>query len=114
MTKISAPSFKAFFLRSWLINLILTAGFIVILFVVWNHYTNATALRTDFLVNLIALPICATHTVLLLIFALRRFAKKHVVAGVVFLVQFIASGVIVYYLYLILAIFGWAYTMKGH
>lgn len=114
MTDHQAPTFKSFLLRSWLINLVFTIAFLVILVVVRKHYTDTSALRTDFLINLIALPICATHSVLLLIFALRRFAKRHVVPGIVFLVQFLVSGVITYYLYLILALFGWAYTMKGH
>jgi hypothetical protein len=116
MEQISTPnefSFQKFFLRAWLINLLFTLTFGIILIVSYHNYDNFTATRTTFLTNLIVLPIAWVHTMLILIFSLRRFSRKQFTAGIIFLMHFFVSSVVSYYLYLILALFGWTCAMKG-
>lgn len=111
---IPAFSLKRFLLRSVLPNAAVTLAFVVILFWCKTAYEQTTATRTNFLANLIALPVCWTHTLLLLIFSVRRFVKRQVTAGLSFLLHAFFSASVGYWLYLILALYGWAYAMKGH
>jgi len=100
MSQYLVPSFRHFFIRSWLFNIVLTLTFGILLLVVWRHYVSTHATRTDCLINLSMLAVCSTHTLLLAIFSVRRFSRKHSKQGVIFLV---------YYLYLAFAVFGVAY-----
>lgn len=106
--------FRRFFLRSWLTNLIFTTIFSATLFWIYLQYTSTLATRVTFLTNIAVLIICWTHTLLLLIFAIRRLGKRNIVAGICFIFHFLISFTIAYYLYIYLALFGWAYAMKGH
>ncbi len=107
-------SFKRFLIRSVLVNVVFTAVFAAILFWCNGQYSHVTANRTTFLLNIIALPVVWTHSLLLLIFAIRRFARKNIVAGLIFFTHFLLSGAIGYWLYIILALYGWAFAMKGN
>jgi len=107
-------SFQRFFLRVWLANLIFTLTFAIVLFFCHLYYENFTATRTTFLTNLIVLPIAWVHTMLIFIFSIRRFSKKQIAAGICLFLHFLFSAVVGYYLYLLLAIFGWTCAMKGH
>ena len=110
------PAFsqKRFVLRSLLPNAVVTLTFVCLLFWCKSAYEATTATRTNFLANLIALPLCWTHSLLLLIFCIRRFIKKQAMAGMTFLLHAFFSASVGYWLYLILALYGWAYAMKGH
>jgi hypothetical protein len=110
----TSPSLSRFLTRSWLPHFIITLIFAVIIFMVKSHYSDGTATRTEFLINLISLPLCWTHTIIVLILALRRFARKNTVPGLIYLAHFFISSVVGYYLFMILSIYGWAYTMKVH
>jgi hypothetical protein len=110
----TSPSLSRFLLRNWLPHLIITLIFAVIILMVKTHYSDGTATRTDFLINLISLPLCWTHTIIILILSLRKFARKSVQPGLILLAHFFISSFVGYYLFMILSIYGWAYTMKGH
>ncbi len=107
-------SFKRFLLRSVLVNAVFTAIFAGILFWCNSEYNHVTANRSTFLLNIGTLLVAWTHSMLLLIFAIRRFARKNIVAGLIFFTHFLLSGAIGYWLYVILALYGWAFAMKGN
>ncbi|HTF05846.1 MAG TPA: hypothetical protein VK826_17580, partial [Bacteroidia bacterium] len=96
MSQYLVPSFRHFFIRSWLFNIVLTLTFGILLLVVWRHYVSTHATRTDCLINLSILAVCSTHTLLLAIFSVRRFSRKHTKQGVIFLAHFFASAILVY------------------
>lgn len=85
---------------------------IVLLAIVRVHYADRSATRIDFLINLVSLPLTWTHTVLILIFSMRRFAKKQTVPGIIYLAHFFASAFLGFYAYMMMAA-GWLYAMKG-
>jgi hypothetical protein len=107
-------SLKKFLLTAWIWHFLVTLVFMSLLVMVYRNYSDISATRTDFLINLIAMPLCWTHTILILIFSMRRFARKQPLPGLIYLGHFFGSAVAGYYLYVILMLFGWAYTMKGH
>jgi hypothetical protein len=107
-------SFRRFFLRSWLWNLLFSTVFTLGFSWCYLEYRDLTATRPVFLTNLALLAIVWVHALLLLIFSLRRFFRKELMAGGCFFVQFMFSVLLGYYLYIIIALFGWAYAMKGH
>ncbi|GAB4142224.1 MAG: hypothetical protein Fur0041_17350 [Bacteroidia bacterium] len=107
------PTFKQFILRYLIWNFVITAVFLSVFWWCNMHYVGLTANRTVFLTNLIALPLVSTHTVLILIFSIRRFVRKHTVFGLIYFAHFLLSSVIAYYLWVAFALFGWAYAMKA-
>jgi hypothetical protein len=109
MSQYIVPSFRHFFIRSWLFNIVLTLALGITLWVVWHHYGSTKATRSDCILNLIILVICSTHTLLLAIFAIRRFSRKHPKQGLIFLGHFFVSAILAYYTYLAFAVFGVAY-----
>jgi hypothetical protein len=111
---VQANSYKRFFYRVWIPNLIVTFVFAVILLNCWNQYVAITATRITFLTNLICLVLVWIHTVLLVIFSIRRFLKKQIYAGISLVVHLFISGIIGFYFFTILSLFGWVYAMKGH
>lgn len=112
MSAAASPSLKQFVIRPWIWHFILTLIFaVMLLLVVRVHYTDRTANKTDFLLNLAALPLIWTHTLLILIFSMRRFSRKQVMPGLIYLVHFFASASLGFYAYLMMAI-GWMYSMK--
>ena len=110
----TSPSLSQFLIRSWLVHFIFTIAFVIVVLLVKSHYSDGSATRTDFLVNLISLPLCWTHTIIVLMLSLKRFARKNTMPGLIYLVHFFLSSFLGYYLFMILSIYGWAYTMKGH
>ena len=88
-----------------------TVIFAVLLLVfVRGHYADRTATRTDFLINLICLPLCWTHTFLVLIFSMRRFSRKQTIPGLIYLAHFFVSACIGFYAYMMINI-GWIYAV---
>ncbi|HEU4719617.1 MAG TPA: hypothetical protein VFU15_17355 [Bacteroidia bacterium] len=105
---------KKFLLRTVLGNSVLTGCFVAALLTCNMRYTSGTATRETFLLNLVSLLMCSVHTVLVLIFSLRRFAKKETLNGIILLAYFFLSSAIVYFLFFLLSFFGFFFSMKGH
>jgi len=84
---------------------------VLLLLVIRPQYADRSADRTDFLMNLGLLVVCWVHTLLILIFSMRRFAKKHMAAGGIFLLHFALSSGLSFYAYMMLNI-GWIYALK--
>lgn len=114
MSESSVLTLRNFLLRRWLWHFLLTLIFaIILLLIVRVHYTHQTATRTDFLLNLGTLIVCWVHTLLILIFSMRRFSRKQIPAGGIFLVHFFLSAFLSFYAYMMINI-GWIYALKGH
>lgn len=109
----TSPSIKSFILKPWIWHFMVTLTFaIILLAIVRVHYSDRSATRIDFLMNLASLPLVWTHTVLILIFSMRRFAKKQAMPGLIYFVHFILSAGLGFYAYMMMAA-GWLYAMKG-
>jgi hypothetical protein len=113
-TPIATSDFKRFFYRIWLPNIIITSILITLLLWCWSKYTGISANRTTFLINLSALVAAAVHTTLLLIFCIRRMSMKHYRKAMAFLAHTLLSGIMTYYLFLILSVFGWVFIIRGN
>lgn len=89
---------RTFFLRSWLWHGIVTLIFFVLLvLIVRPHYADFTATHSDLILNLVAMVLCWVHTFLILIFSMRRFSRKEINPGVIFLLHFFLSATLGYY-----------------
>jgi hypothetical protein len=104
---------KRFVYISLIPNLVFLLSIVICLFVCKKAYADGTASRTHFLANLAMLVFAAVYSVLVAIFSMRRFSRKHYLAGAFFILQFFATAFLTYWLYLILGLFGFGYALKG-
>lgn len=112
MSEVTAPTIKQFILRPWIWHFLVTLTFAVMLLIVIRpQYADRSADRMDFLMNLVLLVICWVHTLLILIFSMRRFAKKQAGAGAIYILHFLASASLGFYAYMMINI-GWIYALK--
>jgi apolipoprotein N-acyltransferase len=112
MSEVTAPSLKQFIIRPWIWHFLVTLTFaILLLLVIRPQYTDRSADRTDFLMNLAILVVCWVHTLLILIFSMRRFARKQLPHGGIYILHFFASASLGFYAYMMLNI-GWIYALK--
>ncbi len=112
MSEVTAPPLKQFLIRPWIWHFAITITFaIMLLLVIRPQYTDRSADRIDFLLNLAILVVCWVHTLLILIFSMRRFSRKQIAAGGIFLVHFFASAFLSFYAYMMINI-GWVYALK--
>ena len=112
MSEVSAPTLKQFIIKPWIWHLMVTLTFAVLLLIIIRpQYADRSANRADFLLNLGILIVCWVHTLLILIFAMRRFARKHIAPGGIFLLHFFLSASLGFYAYMMLNI-GWIYALK--
>jgi hypothetical protein len=84
---------------------------VMLLLVIRPQYADRSADRMDFLVNLVILVLCWVHTLLILIFSMRRFAKKQMAPGGIYILHFFASASLGFYAYMMINI-GWIYALK--
>jgi hypothetical protein len=91
--------------------MVTTVFAVMLLIVIRPQYADRSADRSDFLMNLALLVICWVHTLLILIFSMRRFAKKHIAPGGIFLLHFFLSASLGFYAYMMVNI-GWIYALK--
>ncbi|MGL4597101.1 MAG: hypothetical protein ACRCYO_06225 [Bacteroidia bacterium] len=113
-TPASTSDFKRFFYRIWLPNIIITTILLVLLLWCWSKYTGINANRNTFLINLSCLVAAAVHTTLLLIFCIRRLTMKHYRKSMSLLAHTLVSGIMTYYLFLVLSVFGWVFIIRGN
>lgn len=73
----TSPALSQFLIPSWRGHFFFTLAFVIVVHLVKSHYSEGSATRTDFLVNLIYLPMCWAHTIIVLIISLKRFARKY-------------------------------------
>lgn len=91
-------SLNRFLLRTWIWQFGVTLTFFILLvMVVRPHYADFTATHQDLIINLISLILCSVHTLLILIFSMRRFFRKEVSPGLIFLLHFLLSASLTYY-----------------
>lgn len=106
------PTLKQFFFRSLLWNLLFTLTFAIILLVCFEQYTSLKASRSTFLWNIASLPVAATHSVLLVLFMIRRFRNKHYRYGLWFLFHAILNVLVTSGLFFVLSAFGWTFLLS--
>lgn len=112
MSEVTAPSLKQFIVRPWMWHFLVTLTFaIVLLIIIRPQYTDRSANRIDFLLNLGIMVVCWVHTILILIFSMRRFARKQTAPGAIYLFHFLASAFLAFYAYMMINI-GWLYALK--
>lgn len=70
----------------------------------YNHYTELDVTRKSILINMAIVPVCWTHSILIAIFAMRRFSRKEKTAGVIYLGHFALAAGLGYACYATLAI----------
>lgn len=98
MEATTAPSVKQFLLRSWIWHFALSSTFFVLLIVIVRpHYADFTATHQHLIINLVAMLCCWVHTALILIISMRRFYRKEVKPGLIFLLHFFLSASLGYY-----------------
>jgi hypothetical protein len=98
MSADTSLSLRRFVLRSWIYHGTVTLIFFVLLvLIVRPHYADFTATHNDLLINLVAMILCWVHTVLILIFSMRRFSRKESTPGLIFLLHFFLSATLGYY-----------------
>ncbi len=98
-----AFSLKRFIFRPWVWHFLVTLTFVfVLVFIIRYDLTHQKANRGDFLLNLACLPLCAVHSILILIFSMRRFSRKERIPGLIFLLHFLFSATLTFYAYMLL------------
>jgi hypothetical protein len=98
MSADTSLSLKRFVLRSWIYHAAVTFTFFVLLvLIVRPHYADFTATHKHLLINLAAMILCWVHTLLILIFSMRRFSRKETNPGLIFLLHFFLSATLGYY-----------------
>lgn len=71
----------------------------VILFIGWSKVSQVEANRTTFFICLAATLVCAVHSLLLLVFMVRRLLRRHWLASAIFLLHALFSAAITYWLF---------------
>ncbi|HLG03684.1 MAG TPA: hypothetical protein VI731_08825 [Bacteroidia bacterium] len=106
-------SFTSFFFYSWLYNLLFLAAFVAVFIWCASGYQQLEETRTRFLVNIGVMPVAVTHSVLLLIFSVRRFMRGNHLAGGIFFLQCLATSALVYNFYalIVTAVFSTGFNL---
>lgn len=101
-------SFRRFFLRSWLWNIIISAIFACLMLVFWNTIVGFHGNRSLFFIIMIAAILAGVHSLLLLVFCIRRLTMKHWPAAGIYLVHGILGSLLSYYMFGL-----WLMSMTG-
>ncbi|TND07431.1 MAG: hypothetical protein FD123_3281 [Bacteroidetes bacterium] len=91
--------FTRFFTRSWIWNILFTTVFAVIMLLGWAKVSSLDANRTWFFLALASSVGSGVHTLLLILFAIRRAGRKHWLAAGCFTIHLFVSGITAYYLF---------------
>lgn len=103
MNETAAPAFnfKRFFLRSLLGNYVIAILLGIVLMLMWNKVVSLTANRSWFFIGLVTAVISTVHTLLLIVFTIRRAGRKEWKASLLLLINvFIGMG-LTYWLFMV-------------
>lgn len=93
-------TFKQFFLRFWLWNLLLSLLLLIMLPVLFSTIVLSSGSEQDFQVlGNSVLAIAVVHSCILLIATIVKLLKKKWLQGILLFVHFIVAGVLAYYLW---------------
>jgi hypothetical protein len=101
-------TFRRFFLRSWIWNIIVSAIFACMVLVFWNTIFGFHGDRSLFFIIMITALLSGVHGLLLVVFCIRRLIMKHWLAAGIYLVHGILGALLSYYLFGL-----WLLSMTG-
>ena len=91
-------SLKQFLLRFWIWHFTVTSTFfILVVLIVPPHVAALHTTHSDLIIVLSCMLLCVVHTILILIFSMRRFSRKEMKPGTIYLLHFLLSATLAYY-----------------